>query len=518
MTGSAGFLIRVGRGLDSALFRTGDRAFLGFLCCAFLLLTAKISTSVFGGIPHIQDTEAQYVHAKIFARGSITAPSHPIPQFFQMPLMMNRDGEWYSQFPPGHTALLALGHLAHAPWLVNPVLGSLAILAIYFLARETHGLRAARIAALLTLLCPFVVFMSSEYMNHASALLFTTLFVLFFVRSIRRGGVINALAAGAALGMAFIIRPYTAFGMSIPFALVGLVLLWRAPRRNLRIFAPLIAVFLAFAALQAGFNYRTNGDPFLYGYQVRYGEHHRPGFIEMPTMFMSGRHTFLRGVEQTADNLVALNRHLFEWPLSSLIFIAVELLYLARNRWSTLFLASFLSLGGAYLFYFYQDLCFGPRFLYEASGLLIILTASGMLRVARLLGGTAAFARSSAAGLGAVGLVVIALYSISAAALLPARVGRFSSDYWGVDGRFHVRLEKRPLQNALVLITGFYRNVSFNNPPSDGDRVIYARSFGDEDWRLMDHYADRWVYLERGGELRMIRGPGNPLQETIRPR
>jgi hypothetical protein len=518
MTGSTGLLIRVGRSLDSALFRTRDRAFLGFLCLAFLLLTAKISTSVFGGIPHIQDSEAQYVHARIFAGGAITAPSHAIPQFFPMPLMLNRGGEWYSQFPPGHTALLALGHLVRAPWLVNPALGSLLILAVYFLARETHGRRVARLSALLTLLCPFVVFMSSEYMNHASALLFATLFALFFVRSIRRGSAIDGVAAGAALGMVFIIRPYTAFGISVPFVLVGLGLLFRTPRRALRIFTPLVAALLTFGALQAAFNTRTNGDPFLYGYQVRYGEHHRPGFIEMPNMFMSGRHTFTRGVEQTADNLVALNRHLFEWPLSSLFFLVAELFYLARNRWSALFLASFLSLAGAYLFYFYQDLCFGPRFLYEASGFLIILTASGMLRVAHLVSGTTALARSPAAGRGAVGLVVIALYSISAATLLPARVTQFNSDYWGVDGRFHARLEKRPLQDALVLITGSYRNVSFNNPPSDGDRVIYARSFEDQDWRLMDHYPDRWVYLERDGELQLIRGPGNPLQGTMRPR
>ena len=44
----------------------------------------------------------------------------------------------------------ALGVLIGAPWLVNPVLGALSVLAIHGLAKETHGPGVARLAALST--------------------------------------------------------------------------------------------------------------------------------------------------------------------------------------------------------------------------------------------------------------------------------------------------------------------------------------------------------------------------------
>jgi hypothetical protein len=41
-----------------------------------------------------------------------------------------RDERWFGKYPPGFPAVLALGVLAGAPWLVNPVAAALAVLAI----------------------------------------------------------------------------------------------------------------------------------------------------------------------------------------------------------------------------------------------------------------------------------------------------------------------------------------------------------------------------------------------------
>jgi hypothetical protein len=155
----AAALDRLGRGLERALDAPGEARFVALVALAFGVLAASLSQLLFGGVPHIQDSAAQFIHAKVFAQGMLTAPSPEPRDFFLTPLMIDRAGRWYSQFPPGHTALLALGHLAGAPWLVNPLLGSLCVPAVYALAREIHGRGAARAAARLLMVCPIVVVM-----------------------------------------------------------------------------------------------------------------------------------------------------------------------------------------------------------------------------------------------------------------------------------------------------------------------------------------------------------------------
>lgn len=505
---------QLGRGVERLLFRSRELAFLSTLCLAFLLLSASLSLLLFGAVPHVQDSVAQFVHAKAFAQGMLTAPAPPLRHFFETPLMIVRHGRWYSQFPPGHTALLALGHLAGAPWLVNPVLGCLTIPAVHALARATYGFAVARVAALLTLLCPFVVVMSSEFMNHASSLLFCTLFALFAVRALERGSPRSGLLAGAALGAACLSRPYAALSMAAPFALLGLYRLVRAPRRLAPAAAAAAAALLAFAAIQASFNFETNGDPLLYGYQVKFGPTHRPGFVERPPTFFPGRHTPAEGIAMTAKSLVGLNRFLFEWPGSSLLFLPIALLARPRSPWTRVLLATPASMAVANVFYFYQDLCFGPRFLYESTAALLILTAAGMVASARFLQRRRPLVGRPHAGAGAVCAAVAGLYLASALFLLPGQLAYYADRYWGVDGGLHERLLEQTRERSLVLITSEYRSVSFLNPQPEDARVIFARSMRSANPRILDLYPDRFVYLEEEGRLRLLRGPGDPLGAT----
>lgn len=515
MSGPGALLDGLGRGVERALLRPRDGPFLTVLCLTFFGLAAALSQWLFGGVPHVQDSAAQFIHAKFFARGALTGPSPELAEFFRTPLMIVRGGRWYSQFPPGHTALLAVGHLFGVAWLVNPALGAATIPALHALARETHGRTVGRVAALLLLLCPFVVFMSSEFMNHASTLLFLTLFLLSWIRGLRRGRLRDAAAAGAALGMAFLIRPFTAFAVALPFGLLGLVWLGRAPRPTARVLAAAGAVFLVFAGVQAAFNQATNGDPFLYGYQVRFGPNHRPGFVEHPPTFHPGRHTLERGLANARENAVELNRHLFGWPGSSLAFAALALLLPPRRGWSLAYASAAVSLGGAYVFYFYQDQCFGPRLVYEASAPCLILSAAGMVGAARWLGRRRPFAARGRA-CGALALAVAGLFGASALSYLPGRLAELGDDYWIVDGDLYARLEALPLENALVLINSEYRSVAFANPQSPDARVLYVRDLGAQNARLLERHPDRAVYRERDGELEMLRGPGRPLERIRR--
>jgi asparagine N-glycosylation enzyme membrane subunit Stt3 len=82
-----------------------------------------------------QDNIDQVFHAKIFLNGHLTVPSHQYKEFFDFTHNIN-NGKWYSEYPPGHTFTLMLGLLLGAPWIVNPLLGSLSIVLFYLIGRE----------------------------------------------------------------------------------------------------------------------------------------------------------------------------------------------------------------------------------------------------------------------------------------------------------------------------------------------------------------------------------------------
>jgi hypothetical protein len=500
-------LAPLGRWTQRALLNPPLWIFLPVLCLLFLSLSLAISFYVFDAIPRVTDTNAEYVHAKMLAQGHLTFPSHKLPRFFDFDHMIN-DGRWYSQFPPGHLFFLALGHRLDIPWIVNPLLGMLSLVAIYFLARETHGALTSRVAAVLTLLSPFVVFMSSEYMSHATSLLFTTLFILFFIKSARAPRARDAILAASALGIVFITRPLTALAVSIPWIAHGIRALVGNPRKYVRLYILMAMIFAFFVLIQLGFNYLTNGNPLTYGYAVVHGEDHVPQFGSIPASYGGGTHTLWRGIGQTFNNLNGLNFFLFRWPFPSLIFVLAVFLSFSLNRINHLFLATLLSLLGVHLFYFFQDWCFGPRFVYEASGLLIILTASGILRLPIVIAaaaGRVAFPRQMIYGAAVVFLAGMYVFSL-VCFLSPNFSMKFDYCFGNTDNLLARLEEQYDLNNALVFISAEnYWTVGYVNPQADDAPVIYARNLGKKNRELIESYPERKVYLEENGKLTLIR-------------
>jgi hypothetical protein len=131
----------------------------------FFAMACTLSGLLFSHLPHIPDSQLHYVAAKLFASGHLTAPAHPAQHLFPLQYLGVRDGMIYSSYPPGHTVFVALFTLFGLPWLTNPLMGALFVLAVYALAREAGGHTTGLIASTLTLVCTFVVFMSSEFMS-----------------------------------------------------------------------------------------------------------------------------------------------------------------------------------------------------------------------------------------------------------------------------------------------------------------------------------------------------------------
>jgi hypothetical protein len=594
---------------------------VGLACAGMVaLIAAVLSSVVFGRIPHVQDSIAQFFQARIFAHGRLWMPSPPLREFFDYAHIIN-DGRWYSQYPPGHSLLLVPGIWLGVPWLVNPLLGGLSVVGIFLLTRDVFGRAAARAASVLAVLSPFLVLMASEFMAHASGLFAVTWFLLYALRALRSGSRRDAGIGGAFLLLAVLVRPYTAFACALPvFAHAGW---WFAMARSRAVrfraagsgaarssatqssaarskvtsppWRPLLILAAGGAAgavLYGLYNWGTTGDPLTPGYIRLYGPSHGLGFGKGP---WGAPHTVARGLRHTAANLAALNRDLFAWPLTSLWPLLVALLpagvLAARSATGSdcergeggrapgqavqgraeagsgsgesghlsapipgvtvllaLVPASLLLL---HVFYWYHDLCFGPRYLYESLGPLLALSGLGLVRTAAFLTpgrrsetkgerpvgrgraeserrrGTGKLRWVPAAALGGVLLAYAGILgwprlfrtppeAAGAPPATPVRMGsyfqHFGREFWGVSPRLgeiveaevpgralvFVRLREIEPKNPQVRHLWFGSAFSRLDPDFPHARIVYAKDRGEDDARLAAMFPDRTAYLYTG--------------------
>ncbi|MGH7627646.1 MAG: hypothetical protein ACREOJ_20315, partial [Gemmatimonadaceae bacterium] len=132
---------------------------------------ALIARFAFNAHPLLIDEIVQMVQANMLAHGHLAVPVAAHPEFFSGINIVDTNGRYFAQFPIGGPAMLALGVLWHAPWLVGPVFGAITVLAfsVYVrIAEQRHGVALG--ALLLLAFAPFTAFMAGSYMNHVTVL------------------------------------------------------------------------------------------------------------------------------------------------------------------------------------------------------------------------------------------------------------------------------------------------------------------------------------------------------------
>ena len=493
------------------------------------------SLLLFERIPHIQDSIDQVFHGKIFLLGKLTAPSPEPREFFNFTHMIN-NGKWYSEYPPGHSLLMSFGHLLHAPWLINPLFGSLCVALLYFIGKEMYDERVGRLSALLGAISPFLLFMSSEFMNHTTTLFFVELFLLGFARMVNRKRIGYAVLSGCALGYALNIRPMTAVAVGAPFAIYAIFNLvrflftskylsetsrtscfsgrisltevrhsltfWISSKRETLRFGALCLVALAtfgvMACMLLTFNYLTNGDPFLFAYIVLHGEGHNPGFGHSG---WGAPHTPQKGLIQMLNNFNAINKYLFEIPIPSLLFVSLALASPRAKVWDLLLIGYSSSLAAAYFFYWFQDWCFGPRFMFASTAAFVLLAARGITalpHIARDIFGIADERKVK----GYVAIILIFCFCLGFASNLPALLKVYSNSYWGVNGQVLKAVKKMEIKNAVVFVKSYYGSVFAANSPLLNSDVIYVRHLGNEkNAEIMKRFEGRQFFIANGNSI-----------------
>ncbi|HEU4995692.1 MAG TPA: hypothetical protein VFT29_12780 [Gemmatimonadaceae bacterium] len=353
-----------------------NRVFATALVVVALALAIVFTWYSFDARPTTADEIAQLWHARILLTGRLALPPDSNPEFFAIDNVIDRP-IWMSQFPIGGPAVMAVGLLLRAAWLVNPVLTALTALNVYRFTQRAYGEAQARAAAAVFVVSPMVLLMGGTHMNHMPTAWLVTLGLaslpVWMATSetpvLRR----SAALIGLALGCAMTIRPLDGVVAGL---IVGLAMIATAARDRTRARSLLVAIAAGAVpvALLLVANWRTTGSPLRFGYEVLWGPNHSLGLHDDPT---GHPHTPWRALLLGVKYGVQLNWISTAWPVPVILIVATGLLLVRERpmRWDVLLLALFGAQLFVYAFYWHDGQFVGPRFMFTAVPALLILAA-----------------------------------------------------------------------------------------------------------------------------------------------
>ena len=438
-------LWRAGASASSIEWAHGHPVLFGLAVFAVCVaLYGTVASIVFSRVPIRIDELVQLLQGRMYAHGRLWDPVSPVPEHYSMLNVVDVDGRYYGQFPPGWPAMLALGVMAGAPWLVGPLCGAMSATAFWSYVRVVEQRRGVAVGAvLLFAAAPFVVFMSGSHMNHAPTLMWIMIALAAMAR-VMTSTTPNNLAAfinGVALGCAATMRPVDALAFALPAGGWYLLNAIRDGARWRDAFAVGFGVAVPVLAM-LWVNVNTTGAAFVFGYQVLWGRSHDLGFHRAP---WGVAHTPVRGLELVNLYFLRLQTYLFESSVPSLVpFLGALSLTRSVDRFDRYLFVSAALLLGLYFAYWHDGFILGPRFMFALVPMLALWTARlpGLVR-GRF--GDGVVYRSTWFGYGVAATLALSLS-------VPARVREYAHSF--VPMRLdHVATARRAgVENALIFV------------------------------------------------------------------
>jgi 4-amino-4-deoxy-L-arabinose transferase-like glycosyltransferase len=468
--------------------------------------------------PHVPDEVGYLLSARYFAAGKLWLPSPPLPAGFDLDLMMNDAGRWFSPTPPGWPAVLAIGVALGVPWLVNPVLSGVGISLTFALVSALYGRQTARLSVLLLALSPWYLLMGMNLMTHAASLAFALAAIVGALASRQRGGLLAAFAGGLACGVISLIRPLEAVAAGVAGALASA----RRPlQRTLASWAAFGAGAAITGALNLGYNVLMTGNartfPIMRYVDVTYGPGSNDmGFGANRGLGWGGLDPFpghsLRDVFINMDfNVFAVNDELFGWSFGSITLLTLFLLARrgARTRVDYAVAAAGAVVIVLHAFYWFSGgPDFGARYWYLIVVPCVILTARGAQWLDDALPDRFAVTRPAIFASAIFALVIFVLW----------RGADKYYHYRGMRPDVRALADSANFGRSLVLVRGRrhpdYASAATYNPLDlHADAPIYAWDRSDEVRQaLIKEYPDRPVWILDGptrthGAYRIVAGP-----------
>jgi len=462
----------------------------------FTFFTAHAMGGVFfSHMPLTVDTSAQLVHAKMLAQGQWSMPSHPLRDFFNMYMMIN-DGSWYSQYPPGHVIFLAIGTYFKSRSYVNPLLGALTTLAVFGLARELYGLRVARLAVVMAGGCVYLLMMASEFMSNATSLLMATLFLWAYFRLLKKPHWITGVGGGMAIGYCFITRPYSTLALGLPYIIYSVYLITAQKRVFLRPFLAMALAAGCFVVFQLYYNAATTGNALTFGYELSWGQWHNPLTAEAASKLDNGE--LLKNLRENLQRTGWFNRLVFEWPIPTLIFLALIYGWRGGRRNEKLLFLTILSFfASCQVLPGNVEREWGPRLCYEILGIIIVMSAKALLLLPAFFRIMCRNRKSLSYYYGFAVVLACVFYGLGINHNLKSGVlaNIYNFYHRGNNPGFYKSVMAQVEEPALVFVSwDAYQAVSFTNPPMENSPVVFATNLDKSNTKLMDYYPERNVY------------------------
>jgi len=476
-----------------------DQRSVGQVAATSALLSIAASFLVLDGIPHVSDEVAYQFQAKAIAQGSWSLPA-PVPAgSFQFIHTMVLHDRWFGIMNPGWPVLLAIGYLVRAPWLVNPLLGALALYLFHGFFREAGFTgRTARLAVLLLAFCPLLLFMNGTFMAHPANLVLFGGFCWSWARLLSAESRGAAMLAGLCLGLNLLVRPIDTVAVTLPFAIQGLVRLRRNPRllplcvlTTAIAFGGVLLTLLYNRALTGSalvmpmteyFRLRNPGERFGMGFGADMGTRiHGP---EWPGFYPDD------AVRVSSYRVGQFLLDLFGLPLLPV----AALVYAIRRRrdwdeWFTVMQGTVAALLAVYFLHFYHGVAYGSRHLYLAAPAVMLLLAR--ITSEWLERGTPETSRQARALVAALALSTV-LFAY------PPLLAEYGRRYRGVDGRVREAVRVRGITDAVVFVNeagwGWKAAFPLNNYPLAANRVLFARDSAPLNPQVMAEYPERTYF------------------------
>lgn len=224
-------------------------------------VTAAILLSFWGSLagPGVfHDERAYLVQARLLAGLSWTAPSPPLPEFWEMAHMFVEPAI-FAKYPPGFAPLLVPGIWLGMPGLMPILLTAASAGLLVALARRVIGPWGALASWALWTSSPFVLVWQGSYFSEVATGTLWFLALLLLLEWTQRERAWMLVALVATVGWIGITRPVTGIAFGIPIAVVVLRTAWR--RRALAGWKPALVVGALIVAFVPWWSWRTLGTP-----------------------------------------------------------------------------------------------------------------------------------------------------------------------------------------------------------------------------------------------------------------
>jgi hypothetical protein len=244
----------------------------GFVVYAVATLVFPYHTSNHDEAVYLQQA-AMLLEGQLFLNPPVDGPFRP--WFF-----VESGRGLYAKYTPVTAAMFAVGELLGGYRVALGLTAAGTLGALYHTVREAFDARTGVLAAVLMLASPLFLVEASVFLSYVPAMCWNLVFAASYLHADRTGSRRTATLAGAAIGVAFFARPFTAVLFGTPFICHALWSMrpWDLQERSVVGLKGLTAGLGLFGvAVTLAYNSVVTGDPLVFPYQV-FAPMDGPGF------------------------------------------------------------------------------------------------------------------------------------------------------------------------------------------------------------------------------------------------